>query len=382
MKKLLGRFGILLLIVIVISQIALMTMPFSWGNIRLNTKYQAYTENHEQYNTLFIGASTTYRHIDCNEFDSIVNSERPDMQIRSFNFGIPANRTPQSVYMLQHLVDYDHANLKYVVIDLSELTKMGADNLHKKEMIYWYTAGNILDVMKASWESEKGIDKKISVPALHLFSFCEKSLMVGMGSAFVQQQTGMNVDERTLGPDKRGFYSLDQEMKDDPEGDLAQRYTELRTQDTINYRTQRCQTLVDKYKDAKNNPNKTIEKNLEDVIDYCHKNNIEVVIMLSQRLGDRYQYLIPLFNQLPAENKIGFQDPKEFPMLNDRNNLFDLAHLNANGAHIFTQLFAERWLQRIDMQNGVTPAPLHPVVPAVSQSDSTDTQSTADGSAL
>lgn len=84
--------------------------------------------------------------------------------------------------------------------------------------------------------------------------------MIGMGTAIVQQATGMNVDERTLGPDRRGFYSLDQEMKDDPDGDLAVRYSELRTPDTIAFRTQRCQFLFDKYENATVNPNKTIEK--------------------------------------------------------------------------------------------------------------------------
>lgn len=356
MKKLFLRFGLLVLIVLILSQIAIIAMPFSWGNIRLNSKYESYVENSDQYNTLFIGASTTYRHINPVAFDSIVNAERPELNIKSYNFGIPANRTPQSVYMLENLIKYDKSNLKYVVIDLSELTKMGADNLHKKEMIFWYTPDNIFDVMKASWESEKGITKKISVPGLHAFSFCEKSLMIGMGTAMVQQAVGMNVDERTLGPDKRGFYSLDQEMKDDPDGDLAVRYSELRTPDTIAFRTQRCQFLFDKYKDATVNPNKTIEKNLTDLIKYCEQNDIKLIIMLSQRLGDRYEYLIPLYNQLPAENKIGFQDPSAYPMLNERENLFDLAHLNAPGAKIFTEIFVDEFLQRIDMQNGIEPA--------------------------
>ncbi|MFI5171747.1 MAG: hypothetical protein ACHQFW_05115 [Chitinophagales bacterium] len=356
MKKLFLKFGLLVLIAIILSQIALMSMPFSWGNIRLNTKYETYVEDNEKYNTLFIGASTTYRHINPSEFDSIVNAQRPELNIKSFNFGIPANRTPQSVFMLENLISYDKANIKYVVIDLSELTKMGADNLHKKEMIFWYTPNNILDVMKASWESEKGITKKVSVPCLHAFSFCEKSLLIGMGPALVQQQSGLNYDIRTLGPDRNGFYSLDQEMIDDPDGDLASRYSELRTQDTIDYRTKRCQFLFDKYKTAEKNPNKTIEKNLTDLISYCEKNDIKIVIMLSQRLGDRYEYLIPLFNQLPEENRIGFQDPSAYPMFNDRNNLFDLAHLNAPGAKIFTEIFAGEFLQRIDMQNGVQPS--------------------------
>ncbi len=362
MKKLTLRFGLLILIVAVISQLAIMSMPFTWGNIRLNTKFETYAAENEKYNTLLIGASTTYRHINTTQFDSIINIQQPELNIKSFNFGIPANRTPQSVYMLENLIKYDKSNIKYVVIDLSELTKMGADNLHKKEMIFWYTPNNILDVMKASWESEKGITKKISVPGLHAFSFCEKSLLIGMGPALVQQHSGLNYDERTLGPDKKGFYSLDQEMIDDPEGDLASRYSELRTQDTIDYRTKRCQFLFDKYKDSKTNPNKTIEKNLEDLIKYCESNDIKLVIMLSQRLGDRYEYLIPLFNQLPPENRIGFQDPSAYPMLNDKNNLFDLAHLNATGAKLFTEIFAGEFINRINMQNGIEPA-------AVIQSD-------------
>ncbi len=80
--------------------------------------------------------------------------------------------------------------------------------------------------------------------------------------------------------------------------------------------------------------------------------------MVSQRLGDRYEYLIPLYNQMPDEHKISFADPSAYPMLNERENLFDLAHLNSQGAGIFTEIFADEFLERIDKQNGSTPAEL------------------------
>lgn len=335
-------------------------MPFSWGNTRLNTKFDSYKENYEQYNTLLIGASTTYRHINPRSFDSIVNTKYPELNIKSFNFGIPANRTPQSMHMLDNLLDFDKSNIKYVVIDMSELTKMGADNLHKKEMLYWYEWGNIGSVLKASYESEKGINK-VGVPVLHAFSFGEKSLLFGNGPSAIMQYSGLNTEPLSIGPDKNGFYSLDQEMRDDPEGDLAARYSDLRTQDTIDYRTMRCKRLVEKYKDASKNSNKTMEDELISIIKQCEANNISVVIMLSQRLGERYEYLIPLFNRLPEENRIGFQDPDAYPVLNLRENLFDLAHLNEDGAKIFTGIFADEWLKRLEMQNVIQPIPT-PVV--------------------
>lgn len=376
MKKLFLRIGILLVIVYAVCQLAISSMPFSWGNTRLNTKFQSYKENHEQYNTLLIGASTTYRHINSTTFDSIVNAQYPELQIKSYNFGIPANRTPQSLQMLDALLDYDMSNIKHVVIDMSELTKMGADNLHKKEMLYWYNWGNIGDVMKASYESEKGVNK-FGVPMLHAFSFGEKSLLFGNGPTVIMQHAGLNIEPLSVGPDNNGFYSLDQEMHDDPEGDLAIRYNDLRTPDTIAYRTKRCQELVDHYKTATKNPNKTIEDNLKDVIEYCEKNGISVTIMLSQRLGERYEYLIPLYNQLPEKNRIGFQDPSAYPALNDRDNLFDLAHLNENGSKVFTQIFAGEWLQRLEMQNIIRPKP----TPVVEQ-DTLNLNTTADGSGI
>lgn len=376
MKKLFIRIGILILVVYAICQVALMSMPFSWGNTRLNTKFDTYKEDYESYNTLLIGASTTYRHINPRAFDSIVNLQYPELGIKSFNFGIPANRTPQSMHMLENLLDFSDKNIKYVVIDMSELTKMGADNLHKKEMLYWYNWGNITDVMKASWESEKGINK-VGVPVLHAFSFGEKSLLFGNGPSVIMQHAGLNIEPLSIGPDKNGFYSLDQEMRDDPEGDLAARYSDLRTQDTIDYRTMRCKRLVEKYKNESKNPNKTIEKNLEDIIKSCEANNIHVVIMLSQRLGERYEYLIPLYNHLPEQNRIGFQDPDAYPMLNERDNLFDLAHLNEKGSKIFTEIFAGEWLKRLEMQNVIQPRPT-PVV----EIDSLKMNATADGSSL
>lgn len=360
-KKLFIRLALLIVIVYGICQVILMSMPFSWGNTRLNTKYEAYVQKHESYNTLLIGASTTYRHIDPTRFDSIVNSRYPELGVHAFNFGIPANRTPQTIYMLDNILDGYGDEIKYVVIDLSELTKMGADNLHKKEMLYWYTWDNIGGVMRASNESEKGMNK-YGVPFLHAFSFAEKSFLVGMGTTVVQQHAGLNNEPLSVGPDGNGFYSLDQEMHDDPAGDLAIRYNDLRTPDTIAFRTQRCQALYDKYKDQGKNLNKEMEAQLEDIIKTCDKRGIHVVIMLSQRLGDRYEYLIPLFNRLPEENRIGFQNPSAYPVLNEREHLFDLAHLNAAGAEIFTGIFADEWLKRMEMQKIIMPKPAAPAV--------------------
>ena len=59
--------------------------------------------------------------------------------------------------------------------------------------------------------------------------------------------------------------------------------------------------------------------------------------------------------------RIGFQDPDAYPVLNLRENLFDLAHLNEEGAKIFTGIFADEWLKRLEMQNVIQPIP-RPVV--------------------
>ncbi|MFN0275507.1 MAG: hypothetical protein ACKVPJ_07170 [Chitinophagales bacterium] len=352
MKQLVIKFTLLLAIVFAITLIVSSFMPFTWGNQRLNTKFHEYSKNPDQYNTVLVGASTTYRHINPSQFDSAVNAIRPDLKIKSFNFGIPANRTPQSVYTLYQLMDFKKDNIQYVVLDLSELTKMGVENLHKKEMLFWYNWGNIDNIMEASYESEKSWGNKVGVPGLHLFSFFERQYMIGMGSSMMEQFAGKNLQPLSIGPEQNGFYALDQEMIDDPGGDLAQRYDVLRRQDTIDYRTKRCQELWNKFNTQEKNPNKTIEKDLKELIAYCEKHNIKIVFMLSQRLGDRYQYLLPLINQIPEKNKISFANPSEFPLLNERENLFDLAHLNGNGAKIFTNIFANEFIKRINMQEG------------------------------
>ena len=82
-------------------------------------------------------------------------------------------------------------------------------------------------------------------------------------------------------------------------------------------------------------------------------------------------------NQLPEKNRIGFQDPSAYPALNDRDNLFDLAHLNENGSKVFTQIFAGEWLQRLEMQNIIQPKP----TPVVEQ-DTLNLNTTADGSGI
>ncbi len=350
MKKLFSRIALLILLYFAVSQVAVYTLPFTWGNVRLNTKYQYYKENAASFNTLFIGASTTYRHLNVKEFDEYVNNADSTLHINSFNFGLPANRTPQSIYLIENLLKRDDHHIKYIVMDLSELTKMGTENLHKKEMLYWYTWSNIGPVMKASWESENKLMNKIAVPAIHAFSFVEKSLMIGLGPALFEQHLGYNVEPPVLGPNKDGYYNLDQELHDYPNGDLSIRYDVLRTQDTIDNRTQVCQKLFDKYGTSTDNPNKTMVVLLKRVIETCKERDIKFVITLPQRLGDRYEYLLPLYNQLPDEYKISFANPSEYPQFNDRNNLFDLTHLNTQGAEMFTKIFADKFLEKIEMQ--------------------------------
>lgn len=353
MKKLFRNIGLLLLVYILISQVAVNSLPFSWGNTRLNTKYEAYRSSHEDYNTILMGASTTYRHIDPELLDEYMREHAPELDLRSFNFGIPANRSPQSVYALNYLLDEYKDEIEYLVLDLSELTKMGVDNLHKKEMIYWYSKDNIASVVKTSYESEKGLLNQLGVPALHVFSYAEKLLMVGMGAAMLEQHAGLNVEKLSLGPQGNGYYSLDQEMIDDPDGDLSLRYDILRTPDTIAYRTELCQHLYDKYHASEKGYSQTMAKELNKLIEKCKKNDIKIVIMLSQRLGDRYEYLIPLYNSLPDEYKLSFADPSAYPFLNDRENLFDLAHLNKPGSKKFTLLFAEKYLEKLRQQDSL-----------------------------
>jgi hypothetical protein len=93
-----------------------------------------------------------------------------------------------------------------------------------------------------------------------------------------------------------------------------------------------------------------MEAELEQLIKMCSDRNIKVIIMLSQRLGDRYEYLIPLYNRLPEENKVSFADPSAYPFLNDRENLFDLAHLNRNGSILFTKVFGDIFIQKVEAQ--------------------------------
>ena len=350
MIKLFKNIALLILIYFVVSQFAVNSLPFSWGNTRLNSKYQAYKKNADEYNTILMGASTTYRHIDPTILDEYMKENAPDLEIHSFNFGIPANRTPQSIYSLNVLLDEYGDNIDYIVLDLSELTKMGVDNLHKKEMLYWYTKDNILSIVNTSYESEKGLLNQIGVPVLYVFSYVEKLLMVGMGAAMLEQHAGLNVERLSLGPDGNGYYSLDQEMIDDPEGDLALRYSILRTQDTIDFRTEQCLRLYEKFHDVNSGYSKTMSKELSKLIKKCNSRDIKIVVMLSQRLGDRYEYLIPLHNSLPEANKLSYANPSAYPFLNDRENLFDLAHLNKPGSKLFTQLFAGQFLDRIRQQ--------------------------------
>jgi len=341
MKKIIFQMAIIMAIVLVGNYaIKKLCTNFSWGNETNDIKVEYYKKNISNYNTVFIGSSTTYKQIMPTVFDK---QTKRSFQIKSFNMGSQAAAPPESYVFFENLISMKSSNLKYVIVELRDIAKIWENNLHSHRITYWYSIDSYIFAVNSILNSLiMENDAKKQEIKYHTVGFLENIFNIGTIKSVIEHQIeseALTMSERkeTLGENYDGFVPLE---PDNP--GLQQRNKQFLKDTTKLYKKGIAMNQL--FSDPgtfEKGYNKIHLKKINKMIEYSKKKGIHIIFLLQpKQTPNRYLELLPIYNQIDDQHKIELADSRKYPQLYLAKNSFDNGHLNIEGARKLTSILA------------------------------------------
>ncbi len=341
---LLIKIVLLLLIIVGINAALTATLPLTWGEPIIHAKYKAYQAQAEEINTLLIGTSRTYRHLDPALLDALVGEP---FDIRAFNLGAPAYYYPKSGQLYRAILTDKPPALEYALFEFGRIDVPRPPNLHTKEHIYWYDFRETIFLLRHTWSLAIPPRRKLTFSQRHVISWLEKEANLGLGVSLLNYAlNGVTSEPRWLGPRGDGFYALDNALADGARDVRARRDEYLATPSEADERRVESQAAYEAGLASDAYSSALLERYLA-LIELSEREGVYLVFYLPPRLGADYRELVPVFEQLPPAHRIDLAPPSEHPLYYAQAYTFDVGHLNSEGARLFTQDVAAEWTQRL-----------------------------------
>ena len=352
MSKLTKKSIILFLIVFGISWAIREALPLSvtWAEDEINGQYQYFVEHKDSFNVIFLGSSRIYRGFDPMVFDQTVTDIDEATQTRSFNLGAPAYGFPKTELLLEDLIENNSQNLDYILLELAHVSKPVSENMHTPEVIYWHHFNNTKFILSYWFDHPRyTLEETIRFSSQTAVSFIENKLNIGLGPHILDYLSGKTIPPK-LGFNNNGFASLD----DAAVNSAALRSRSEKIQNNpqlVNWMFNNVNTAIARGEENLGNYNaEFVEKALK-FINLAEEYNVELIFVLPPNIGEDYDILVPIYNQIPAKNRISRADPLLFPEYYTEENIFDLGHLNKQGAEIFTASVAKEFFELVANKN-------------------------------
>lgn len=344
---LLLNIGLLGVIIILINQALLAVLPYPWGEEDFNVRFEHYLANQEAYNTLFVGSSRTYRHIDPAVFDQemAAGSERT----HSFNLGVPANSFPKTAVTVKQILAHNPDGLQTILFELTPFSIgwMQEDNYLTRRQIYWVDVDTLLYQLRSMWQSDTALGGKIRNSGLQIATLIHKYSNFGLGDDILDYYLTDNFrDGRYLGPGGDGFYSLETAMETGKEENRriwSQRRGELLANPRSLSEGAELNRLAFDEPASMRELTVTQVKKLAEMQDLAEEQGVTLYYYLPPRMNDRaYRSLMPVYFSLDPGERLNLGDPGQNPEFYSLANSFDMTHLNDKGAREFTQVLARK----------------------------------------
>ncbi|MFD2916271.1 hypothetical protein [Psychroserpens luteus] len=325
-----------------------MFSSYHWGNPWYSSKIE-YLESKdvELPNTYFFGSSRVYRQIDPIIFDQLYNNASHDIK-KSYNLGAPATFCPETYYLYENFIKSEIANnVDLVFIELMPINLISKDLMLKERTTYWQNLSDLKFVYKSiKNNSTLRLDEKIK--GVKDYFICNSYNLFDIKHLKQTLSMDNNINLAYNGPNNVGYYSLDNQLettKDESvRSDLIHRKQTYSLDNVV--LKKRVSDLIEYHNLPNNNYDEVNLQRIIHLIDISEAKGIELVFVLPQIVLDRN--LINLSKLIPKKNLIDLSSPKKFPELYKKENIFDLGHLNSNGAEVFTKLLVNQYLENIE----------------------------------
>ena len=353
--KTIRNIGILLLILLVVSNIVRLMLPFYWGDATQTVKYEYYEKHKEQYNAVYIGGSLEYRHINPRIIDSI--AQKNGLDFHSFNLGIDGHGIIQEMRDLDGLLEIENPNLKYIFFSISSEVYFFKANLHTPKWVSWQSAPTMLDALKILPSLNDPLKYRTKMSAFWISSWVENIFNIGTVPDMLKFYLDKSyLDSSYVGKNKDGHYPYDYEE--------YHLFMEYKWEDTLLLESRHRFEKGDPYTDTMNNqilrsfeqykpdtkPNKAMVDLCMNAYKKCAKKGIQLIFMLPPKARTSYDLLLPVFNAMPEGTKISLADIRKYPKFYSIEYGYNFHHLNEKGANLLSEEFAKQLVPLLKSQ--------------------------------
>ena len=302
-------------------------------------KLAAFRQHAGDYDVVFVGSSYVYREISPSEFDSVVGES--GKTVRSFNFGVPGMDPPETYFLVDRILDAAPARLRYVVVELDYFrTDVRDRNVHTRRFDYWHDSRRMSEVARGLADSDAGVRWRGKELAFHLEAFAREAFAVGRGRALMGVGTASDATvPESLGPNGDGFRSLDDESA--RRFDVRRGFYEAFEEDRYEEKLAQLRRGGDA-EDASEAAAAVDLRALRSTVARLRERGIMCVLVVPPCLAPRAD-LVDGVAAARIAPVLAFNSPDAYPALYDAKYRFDVGHLNADGAAVFTRVLAERF---------------------------------------
>lgn len=317
----------------------------------LRDKVEYFERHKDEFDVLILGSSAIYRGIDPVLFDAELARRGHDL--RSFNLAQPGMRSHHTDMLLRQVFATKPARLRWVLLDQPGWNWVMRERNHfTGKEIAWHSVDQTLSMSRTILLTDAPARERADRVLLHLKHMALKYLQVGQGVDYI---AGLRrrFEEPLPEPDRlaldRGFLPLDRDVEGLGE----------RPREAGRYR-QFHQNLGPYYEEIEA---LRASRSQEGSLEHYNVGAVLRQIELIERFGATPVYVIPpvLEPHLPLyrlaasgeiPRLVAYNDPDADWPLFDPDNRFDRAHVDEQGAKIWTAMLAEDFARLLDEAAG------------------------------
>jgi hypothetical protein len=312
-------------------------VPTTEGDPAVVRKQKEVIVKPNNYNPIFIGSSRTYRHIDPNLFDSLMKQETG---VTSYNLGLPATFAPEIFFCYEQMLEQLNPNRqRTIIMELQEVNLLAPKNLNSLKGTYWINNEYLIFSIKALWASPR---RPLGHKVVGTGTFFIGWFLNHFGFNYVTEVKAEAMDRESL--EENGFSCLDESMADkEYSASLWKRrngFLADTTQVAKRASGQRkVQAIISDEKASE--INNVLLNKLNQLISLSAEKNVNLIFILPPRLPS-YKTVLPLGYALGNLRFFDLSSPDCYPELWMLETSFDVAHMNCDGASIYTQSLVQQ----------------------------------------
>ena len=298
-------------------------------------KYEYFAANKDEFDTLVVGSSQVYRHVNPILFDEEVAEN--GHSTRSFNFGIGGMYMPEIFYAVDWILAQKPEKLKYMLVELRELEPvLFEQNKLSRREISWHTPEVTKFMETLAWRSDREVEEKFD---LQLYTLRRALYRLGNVSLAIPAIEDW-LDGRSKNPKpwlRRGHLPIDAELKQDPDDRILRR----RRQWFLDNPRAHAKNMEAFYEDPPNQePEQLMIDSLTEFVAKIRAAGVEPIFFIGVPSYRNYSDIVRLEEMGVLPVLFHYHDPETYPEFYDREKLFEMRHLLSPGAERFTKLLA------------------------------------------